>query len=97
MGVNTRMTIHERLDELQKSMKEFSEFQKEFSDAFESFCAISSEMTKNMMSVILFNMTQDDQERYENLMEQIEHMYADEELDAEWEEFPNNNDSGKEE
>ena len=84
------MTIHEKLDEIQKSIKAFGEFQQEFADAFENFCAISSEMTKNMMSVILFNMTQDDQEKYENLMEQIEHMYADEELDTEWEEFPNN-------
>ena len=84
------MTIHERLDEIQKSMKEFGKFQEEFSDAFDRFCAISSEMTKKMMTVILVNMTLDDQERYENMIEQIEQMYVDEELSSEWEEFPNN-------
>tara|TARA_Y100000034_G_scaffold62933_1_gene76204 strand:+ start:92 stop:376 length:285 start_codon:yes stop_codon:yes gene_type:complete len=90
MGVDTRMTIHERLDEIQKTMKEFGEFQQEFSDAFKNFCAISSMMTKNMMSVILTNMTQDDRERYENMLDQINEMYEDEELNSEWEEFPNN-------
>ena len=90
------MTIHERLDEIQKSMKAFGEFQKEFSDAFEKFCAISSVMTKNMMSVILVNMTHGDLERYENMVEQLNEMYEEEELSSEWEEFPNN-DSGEEE
>lgn len=90
MGVDTRMTIHERLDEIQKTMKEFGEFQQEFADAFKNFCAISSMMTKNMMSVILTNMTQDDRERYENMLDQINEMYEDEELNSEWEEFPNN-------
>lgn len=90
------MTIHERLDEIQKSIKAFGEFQQDFSDAFDKFCEISSEMTKKMMTVILVNMTQDDQERYENMIEQIESMYVDEELSSEWEEFPNNNDSEEE-
>ena len=93
MGVDIKMTIHDRLDELQKSMKEFGESQKEFSDAFDKFCTISSEMTNQMMTVILFNMTSDDEERYERMMKYIEKMYDDEELDAEWEEFPTNNDS----
>ena len=84
------MTIHERLDEIQKSMKEFCNFQEEFSDAFDRFCDVSSEMTRKMMTVILVNMTLDDQERYENMIEQIEQMYVDEELSSEWEEFPNN-------
>lgn len=84
------MTIHERLDEIQKSMKEFGKFQEEFSDAFDRFCDVSSEMTRKMMTVILVNMTLDDQERYENMIEQIEQMYVDEELSSEWEEFPNN-------
>jgi hypothetical protein len=35
-------------------------------------------------------MTQDDQERYENMLDQINEMYEDEELNSEWEEFPNN-------
>jgi len=84
------MTIHEKLDEIQKSIKAFGEFQQEFADAFKNFCAISSMMTKNMMSVILTNMTQDDRERYENMLDQINEMYEDEELNSEWEEFPNN-------
>ena len=84
------MTIHERLDEIQKSMKEFGKFQEDFSDAFDRCCDVSSEMTRKMMTVILVNMTLDDQERYENMIEQIEQMYVDEELSSEWEEFPNN-------
>ena len=84
------MTIHERLDEIQKSMKAFGKFQEEFSDAFNKFCEVSSEMTNQMMTVILFNMTSEDEEKYEKMMEQIEQMYSDLELSSEWEEFPNN-------
>ena len=93
------MTLEEQLSKMQESIDKFSELQQDFTTAFETFCDISAEMTNRMMSLILFNMTQDDKERYAKMMEQIEIMCADHDeiLGEGWEEFPTNNNNSEEE
>ena len=99
MGVDIcrlkEMTIHEKLEEIQESINAFGEFQKEFTDAFNSFCELSAEMTNKMMSVVLFNMAQDDRDMFIDMMnhldQEVRTILGDDELEEEWEEFPTNN------